>query len=192
VIQRSPFLTRLHRAPERLLHAWRRRHAAAALRRRPRPAAVLVLCHGNICRSPFAAALLAADLGPTGVRVESAGFIGPNRPCPPSAVTAAARRGIDLSTHRSKLLTADLARVPDLMIVMDPEQGRAICERFGRLPRDILVLGDLDPAPLATRAIRDPVEQCIDVFEESYARIERCVAALRQILGVASARSGFS
>jgi protein-tyrosine-phosphatase len=67
---------------------------------------------------------------------------------------------------------------------MDPAQGRAIRDRFGLPPRDILVLGDLDPAPLATRTIHDPVDQSLEVFEQSYARIERCVAELAGVLGV--------
>jgi len=178
-------LTRLRGAPGWLLHRLRRRRALEALRRRPAPAAVLVVCHGNICRSPFAAALLAADLAPAGVRVDSAGFIVPNRRCPPEAVTVAARRGVDLSAHRSNLLTADLVRTADLIVVTDPAQGRAIRDRFGRLPRDILVLGDVDPAATATRVIRDPVDQGVEVFEESYAQIERCVAELVRVLGVA-------
>jgi protein-tyrosine-phosphatase len=99
-------------------------------------------------------------------------------------VTAAARRGVDLSAHRSHLLTADTARRADLIVVMDPAQERAIRDRFGRLLRDILVLGDLDPAPLATRTIQDPVDQCLEVFEQSYARIEGCVLELVRVLGV--------
>jgi protein-tyrosine-phosphatase len=181
----SPFLSRLRGAPDRLLHALHRRRALAALRRRPAPAAVLVVCHGNICRSPFAAARLASWLAPAGVRVGSAGFIRPNRACPPEAVTAAARRGVDLAAHRSHLLTADTARRADLIVVMDPAQGRAIRDCFGRPLRDILVLGDVDPAPLAARTIQDPVDQSLEVFDRSYARIERCVA---ELVGVLEAR----
>jgi protein-tyrosine-phosphatase len=118
------------------------------------------------------------------VRVESAGFIGPGRSCPPEAVTAAALRGVDLSAHRSALLMADLARSADLILVMDELQGCAIRERFGRAPSDIVVLGDLDPATTATRGILDPVEQDLAVFVESYARIERCVAALGAALAL--------
>jgi protein-tyrosine phosphatase len=137
---------------------------------------VLVVCYGNICRSPFAAARLAGYLAPARVRVGSAGFIGPNRACPPEAVMAAARRGVDLAAHRSHLI-----------VVMDPAQARIIRDRFGRLLRDILVLGDLDPAPLARRTIHDPVDQTLEVFEQSYARIERCVVELVQVLGTGSA-----
>jgi protein-tyrosine-phosphatase len=183
----SPFLTRLRGAPDRLLHPLHRGRTLAALRRRPPPVSVLVVCHGNICRSPFAAARLAGYLAPAGVRVGSAGFIGPSRACPPEAVMAAARRGVDLAAHRSQLLTAATARRADLIVVMDPAQGRAIRDRFGRVLRDIVVLGDLDPAPLARRAIQDPVDQCLEVFEQSYARIERCVVELVQALGVRSA-----
>jgi protein-tyrosine-phosphatase len=102
-------------------------------------------------------------------------------------VTAAARRGVDLAAHRSQLLTADAARRADLIVVMDPAQGRAIRDRFGRRLRDILVLGDLDPAPLAKRTIHDPVDQSLEVFEQSYARIERCVVELVEVLGIGSA-----
>lgn len=179
----STFLHRLHNVPARLLHPLRRRQALETLGRRPAPATMLVVCYGNICRSPFAAALLARDLAGTGTRVESAGLIGANRPCPPHAVTVAARHSVDLSAHRSTLLTAGPAQLANLIVVMDPAQGRAIRDRFGGLRGEILLLGDLDPAPIAMRAIRDPVDQDVEVFEESYARIERCVAELIQVLG---------
>jgi protein-tyrosine-phosphatase len=53
-----------------------------------------------------------------------------------------------------------------------------ICERFGRRPADILVLGDLDPAPVETRTIHDPVNDGREVFDEVYERIARCVGEL--------------
>jgi protein-tyrosine phosphatase len=166
----------------RLLHPLRRRRALDALGHRRMPAEILVVCHGNICRSPFGAALLARDLAAAGVRITSAGFAGPSRPCPPEAVAAAERRGARLATHRSRLIMADVARSADLVVVMDPAQGRAVRERFGRLERDILVLGDLDPRPITGRTIRDPLNRNRDVYEESYARIERCVAELVRVL----------
>jgi len=173
---------RLLKAPARLLHPLRRRAARAALRGRA-PRVIVVVCHGNICRSPLAAALLRRALGSDGIRVESAGFAGPNRVAPHDAVAAAARRGVDLSNHRSRLLTADLVSAADLLVVMEPEQQRAVCERFGRWPRDVIVLGDLDPAPIEARTIRDPIEQGPDVFEASYARIECCVREFASVLG---------
>lgn len=173
----AQLLMRLRRLPARVLHPLRRRQVRATLSGRGAPRSVLVVCHGNICRSPFGAAVLQRKLAGTNgaVRVESAGFIGPDRPCPPHAVAVAARRGVDLSTHRSKLLVADLASTMEIILVMDPAQRRAVCDRFGRLPRDVVVLGDLDPLWAVSRSIRDPVEQPREAFEDSYARIERCV-----------------
>jgi protein-tyrosine phosphatase len=166
---------------QRLAHPLRRRAARRRIVAR-RPRSVLVACHGNICRSPFAAALLARGPGDAGLRVVSAGFVGPGRAPPVEAVGAAARRGVDLSRHRSRLLEASLVRGAELIVVMAPDQGRAVCDRFGRHPGDVVVLGDLDPGPVETRAIRDPVAGTADVFDACYARIERCVGALQQLL----------
>ena len=178
-----PAVRALRHTPARIFHPLRRRAAAARLARRGLPASILFVCHGNICRSPLAAALLRRALTQKKVGVASAGFMGPGRPAPPEAVAAAAHYGVDLSAHRSQLLTADHARGADLIVVMDPSQRREICDRFGRLERDVLVLGDLDPQLIDTRAIRDPVNQPRDVFEESYARIERCVRELERAIG---------
>jgi protein-tyrosine phosphatase len=178
----ADLLHRVRRTPERLLHPLRRRKALDALRARPRPKTLLVLCHGNICRSPIAAALLARELAPLGVVVQSAGFIGFNRPAPAEAVSAAERHQVDLAAHRSRLITADLARSADLIVVMEPSQRRLVCERFGRLPSDVLMLGDIDTGPVDGRAIRDPIDQSREVFDTVYARIARCVRALAGVL----------
>lgn len=175
---------RLLTSSVRLLHPLRRRVARQTLQGRA-PRSVLVVCHGNICRSPLAAALLDRALAGTGTQIRSAGFIGFNRLVPREAVDAAARRGIDLSDHRSSPLTPDLVRSADLIVVMEPGQQRQVLERFGRSARDVIVLGDLDPAPLQARTIRDPVNQPSEVFEQSYTRIERCVQELARILGSA-------
>ena len=79
-------------------------------------------------------------------------------------------------------MTADLVRAADLIVVMDDAQQRLICERFGRRPADILVLGDLDPAPVETRTIHDPVNDGREVFDEVYERIARCVGELVAVL----------
>jgi protein-tyrosine phosphatase len=176
-------LMRLRRVPDRVLHRLRRRRLLKSLRRLGRPASLLVVCHGNLCRSPFAAALLRSAFARNGVHVDSAGFLGSGRPPPREAIEAAARYDVDLSAHRSQLLSADRARAADLIVVMDPAQRREICGRFGRVPRDVVVLGDLDRQPIDGRAIRDPVKQPLAVFEEAYARIERCARELARVIG---------
>jgi protein-tyrosine phosphatase len=175
--------SRLRGVPNRVLHPLRRRRALAALRRHPRVASLLVVCHGNLCRSPFAAELLRAWLSERGVRVDSAGFSGTGRRSPPEAVAAAARFGIDLSAHRSQSLTVHGARAADLIVVMDSAQRSEVCDRFGRSERDVLLLGDLDPEPGGPRTIPDPVNQPLAVFEETYARIARCARELERGIG---------
>ena len=175
-------LRRLRSVPDRLLHTSRRRAARLSLAARL-PTRVLIVCNGNIFRSPFAAAVLRRALGTPDIRVDSAGFIGPGRPAPPDAVAAAAKHGIELSTHRAQLVTAELVRASDLIVVMDAIQRRIICERFGRARRDVVLLGDLDPERVTSRAIEDPVEQGVDVCERVYVRIERCAGELVRVLG---------
>jgi protein-tyrosine phosphatase len=182
-------LRHMRRTPERLLHPLRRRKALEALRARPRPTSLLVICHGNICRSPVAAGLLRRALEPDGIAVDSAGLIGFNRPAPPEALAAAERYGLDLSEHRSRLLTANLARAADLILVMEMSQQRQIVERYGRRLADIVILGDFDPRPVDTRTIRDPVNDGPEIFDEVYERIARCAREFARALSRAGVPS---
>lgn len=184
----TELLRRVRRTPERLLHPLRHRKAVDALRARPRPTTVLVVCHGNICRSPVAAAMLARELAPLGITVRQAGFLGFNRPAPAEAIGAATRHGFDLAEHRSRLLSVELVRSADLIVVMESRQRRLLCERYGRAPADVIALGDFDPESAEGRTIRDPVDQSQAVFEQVYERIARCVRELVTILNTCGVR----
>lgn len=176
-----PLLARLRHAPDVLLHGARRRLALRQLRDRGGVSSILFVCAGNIYRSPFAAAVFSAALpGPFRgtVRCSSAGFIGHDRPSPPDAVAAAARRGLDLEAHRSTFLTAETVRAAELIVVMSAQQKHDLCGRFGRARRDVLVLGDLDPQPIETREITDPWDRLPHVLEASYDRLTRCAREL--------------
>ena len=162
--------------PDRLLHRTRQRRMVSHLRSRP-ARTVLFMCLGNICRSPFAAAVLRERSNGADLIIDSAGFIGPDRASPDTAQRAARRRGIDLSAHRSRLVTPALVESAELIVVMDRAQGRTLLERFDRRS-GVLVLGDLDPDPIDTRTIRDPYSHGDEVFDHVYQRIERCVETL--------------
>ena len=175
----------LHAVEDRWLHSRRRRLARKHLADAGLPGAVLFVCHGNLCRSPYAAGafrkLLAPSIGRQ-VRVDSAGFITPGRPSPATAIAAAGARGIDLSTHRSKPLMVDRVNGATLVVVMDGDQAHAVARRF-RVPRQrIVLLGDLDPQPIEQRAIEDPMERPRDVFDRVYARIDRCLEEWVKVL----------
>lgn len=88
---------------------------------------VLVVCAGNVCRSPVAAALLADRLRREGygfIRVESAGTR-VVKPAPPVlyALHALAERGIDIRDHRARPATPELLRQAALILVMERAQA---------------------------------------------------------------------
>lgn len=175
----APVYRRVRRMADRRLHSWRRSRAVRRIESLPTVRHVLILCHGNVCRSPFAAELL-RTLAP--VRVESAGFIGPGRTVPPSAAEAAATRSVDLAGHRSQLVTRAQLTTADLVIVMDAAQARATRRLHATAARAIVLLGDLDPDVPDTRAIVDPWARSPEMFGQVYDRIERCCRELARIV----------
>lgn len=166
--------------PDRVLH--RRRHLAVRDRLSgiDRPRSVLVVCYGNICRSPYLEAVLKRAM--PDVRVASAGFVGPGRPVPPFSLTVCAQRGLDLSTFRSHSLVPSIVRGSDLIVVMDGQQARHIERYFGVNRNRLFVAGDLDPINSPTREIVDPWQQPMDVFVSSFNRLDRCAATLVGLL----------
>jgi len=80
---------------------------------------ILVICVGNICRSPMAEALLRAR-APDGVHVHSAG-IGAlvDEPADPNAVQLMQAQGIDITAHRARQLTREMATQADLILIME-------------------------------------------------------------------------
>ncbi len=161
----------------------RARHAAAVeLIHRVPTRSVLFVCHGNLCRSPYAAARLHSLLrAAEGTRIDSAGFAAPNRAPPAAAIAVAAARGLDLSRHRSQVVSRARLDAADLVVVMEPGQLAAVTAR-GASGRRVVVLGDLDPDAAEPRDIEDPFDRPREVFEVCYGRIDRCVAELHRVL----------
>ena len=166
--------------PDRLLHRHRHRAIQRRLSSTRCPRKMLVVCHGNVCRSPYLQAVLQRAL--PDVAVDSAGFMGSDRPVPPVSVALCAQRGLDLSGYRSRPLTHASVASADLVIVMDSGQGRQIERLFPHNRAPVVVAGDLDPRFEACRAIPDPWSLSSDVFESSFNRLDRCAATLVTIL----------
>lgn len=106
---------------------------------------ILVVCTGNICRSPVAEVLLADRLARRGLaaRVHSAGLLGPGNPAADYSRAVATAAGLDLSGHRSRRLAPELLAGADLVLGMAAEHAREAVvmapEAFGR----IFTLGEL-------------------------------------------------
>ncbi|MBP0629222.1 MULTISPECIES: low molecular weight protein-tyrosine-phosphatase [unclassified Cupriavidus] len=82
---------------------------------------ILVICIGNVCRSPMAACLLSQLL--PACEVASAGLAPPvGAPADPSAVRLLAREGLDIASHRARAVNDALVAAADLILVMDSEQ----------------------------------------------------------------------
>jgi len=176
----SRVLRSIRGVPDRLFHRRRNATARDRLSRLPRPRTILVVCYGNICRSPYLEAVLTRLL--PDVRVESAGLVGPGRPVPPFALSVGAQRGFDLSTFRSRTLVPAIVRRADLIVTMDAYQARHIAGYFGVHRNRIVVAGDMDPVTSPTRAIVDPWGQPREVFVSSFDRLDRCAATLVSLL----------
>jgi protein-tyrosine phosphatase len=84
---------------------------------------VLLVCTGNICRSPMAAAILHAHLAERGVdaHVHSAGTMAWGGPATGNAELAMQERGLALDGHLSRRLTDDLVVGADLVLGMTRE-----------------------------------------------------------------------
>jgi low molecular weight protein-tyrosine phosphatase len=101
-------------------------------------AGIVVLCTANVCRSPMAAALLARHLAALGVTlpVRSAGMISSGDPPHPEVISVMALYGIEIPSHRSRVVcAADLASA-SLVLAMGRENLRhAAITEPGAWPR---------------------------------------------------------
>lgn len=99
-------------------------------------ASILVVCTGNVCRSPIAEGMLRfaleARLAEGAPDVASAGTMGwTGSGADPSSIRAAAEHGVDISAHRARELSeTDIARAT-LILGMAEEHTRAV---VGRVP----------------------------------------------------------
>lgn len=148
---------------------------------------VVFVCQGNICRSPFAGAVLKAELANASVSVADAGIMAlSGRSSPALAVDAAAEHGIDLRLHRSIWLTPEMARAASLLIVFDEPTRMAIADRYPDTSARIVLLGDLT----GIGQIADPVDGSAEDFRTTYSQIAAAIAELAALLrGLSRAES---
>ena len=136
---------------------------------------ILVVCTGNICRSPIGEFLLRDTLVKAGRKpeVRSAG-VGAlvDHPADENAIAIMAERGIDLGPHRAQQATVALCRWAELVLVMESHHREA--------------LGDIDPAVRGKtfllghwqkKEIPDPYKRSRDVWTHAVKLIDEGVEA---------------
>lgn len=169
------------RAPgRRSMRRWQaRRELGHALRNRTKAPTFLFVCRGNICRSPFAAALLSAQSSGQAMVVQSAGIMPQSgRVTPPLAQLAAATFSIDLAEHRSVWMTAAAARAASVIFVFDRLILESLYDRYADLNTPAIMLGDL----AGLGEIRDPVDGDLNEFLSAYRKIETAIATVMRKL----------
>lgn len=109
-----------------------------------RPVRVLMVCTGNICRSPLAEVLLRERLGSLPVRVRSAGtraLIGESMPRPAQDLAVAyGAPAQDAADHRARWLDEQIAGDADLVLAMAREHRSGVVELVPRMLRKTLTL----------------------------------------------------
>lgn len=128
---------------------------------------ILVVCTGNICRSPIGERFLRRAL--PNKRIDSAGtgaLVGHDADS--SATKIAAQNGLSLEGHKGQQFTSSLAREYDLILVMEKSHIEQICriapEARGKTMLFGQWLGHRDP---------DPYRKSEEAFASVYQLIEQ-------------------
>ncbi len=133
---------------------------------------ILVVCIGNICRSPTGERLLQQLL--PNKEISSAG-LGVNKshladkPADKMAQQVAQEHGLDLSGHKAKQLTSALCAQFDLILVMEHQHIEALTQIAPEARGKTMLFGHW----LNQQNIPDPYRQSIEAFEYTFQLIEK-------------------
>lgn len=126
----------------------------------------------------MAAALLARELaarGEEGIEVSSAGTgAWDGAPASEGAYLVSLEHGLDLSAHRARLLTRELARRADLILTMSP-QHRARAEALGAGEHAYTLTAYAGEGEASE--VPDPYGSDLDDYRATFDRLESLIAA---------------
>lgn len=123
---------------------------------------ILVVCIGNICRSPMAEVLLQQALPGRVVRSAGLGAL-VGKGADPHSIALMAEQGIDLNGHVAQQISQSLVSDADVIFVMDTEQKQHIESQFRGARGKVFRL-----AEAAGVDIPDPYREGIDSFRNAY------------------------
>jgi len=156
---------------------------------------LLFVCLGNICRSPFAAALAERRLASdgAGIRCLSAGLnTSQAARSPQEACHAAGAYGLSLDTHEPRPLTKELMQGADMVVVMEHSQLHAVRQAYPQYSDRVFLLSLFDAhgrRPYERYNIADPFGQPPAMYDDCYRRIAAAVDAIAVALAPITTRS---
>jgi protein-tyrosine phosphatase len=141
---------------------------------------VLFVCTGNTCRSPMCEGIARAEIerrGWSNVHVASAGLsANDGDEASREAVVVAERGGIDISGHRSRRLTPEIAGWADLILGMGP--GHVATLDYLGVGEKSTTLGDFAAGPDGQgEAVQDPYGGSEAVYEDTFQELRGLIAA---------------
>lgn len=141
---------------------------------------ILVVCTGNICRSPMGEALLRKHVAGRGIEVLSAGtgaLVG--YPADPLAIELAAEHGLDITTHRAQQATLPLLSAMDLILTLDQTHSDWLNRQYpqmrGRVHKILKWQENKD--------VEDPYRLPRSAFEQAWNDIDSGIADWLRRLG---------
>ncbi|WP_158609551.1 arsenate-mycothiol transferase ArsC [Kocuria soli] len=158
---------------------------------------ILVVCTGNICRSPFAALYLADRLdrmAPGEFTVSSAGTFGlDGAPMDPRAARRLGSQGVDAATFRARSLDDASTAAADVVLTMTGEQRSEVVSRSPSLLKRAFTMREfaqlLENLLGATDAPQGRLRESIprgqgDKAEERWRMLPRTLSSLRAVTTV--------
>lgn len=135
---------------------------------------ILIVCVGNICRSPMAEAMLRDHLAGKNIRVASAG-VGAlvDKPMDSTALEVLREHGGDHPDHKARQLTREMAHQYDLILTMEPRHVQDILKIAPEARGKTFLLGKWQ----GDQKIPDPYRQQRPAFEHVYQLVQQGVAS---------------
>lgn len=140
---------------------------------------IMIVCIGNICRSPTAEALMRDALARSDIEVKSAGLAAlVDSPIEPAASSVLVEHGHPPMDHKAMQLTSQSVSGADLILVMEKRHINGVLSIAPEARGKVFLLGKWQDE----REIGDPYRQGKPAFVHAYALIEEAVHAWAQRL----------
>ena len=140
---------------------------------------ILVVCAGNICRSPTAEYVLKSKLEDKNIKVSSAGLTAlEGKPADATAKQIAAPYGINMDEHQGRQLNSSLVAHNSVILVMEQRHLTDLCSRYPEARGKTFLLGKW----LGDKEVPDPYRQSREAFEHVYELIDSACSAWQKYL----------